>query len=77
MMCACAPPYAGPMIRAFVERANTALGPTVSVSTPMGTWLVPRHFLALHRVALSNLPRLARRYHWRKEKESANGHRHD
>ena len=68
--CPCGLPlhYADAMIAACVQRSIDVLGPTLAVSTPAGTWAVPQHFLALHRFALSSLPRLARRYRWRQER---------
>lgn len=68
-LCACgrALHYSDPAIQAYVERAIEELGETVLISTPAGTWYVPRHYYALHGLEVAALPRLARAYHWRKE----------
>ena len=51
-LCFCGRPlhYSDPAIEAYVERAIAELGPMVTVSTPAGTWSVPRHYIALHGI---------------------------
>lgn len=64
--CACgqALHYGDPGIEARVQETIDALGPTVDVPTALGTWVVPRHYYALHGIVVAQLPELARRYHW-------------
>ena len=33
-------------------------GPTITVTTPDGTWRVPRHYIALHGLKADDLPKL-------------------
>jgi hypothetical protein len=65
-LCACGQPlhYSDPAIQAYVELMIEELGPTVPISTPAGTWDVPRHYLALHGIDTAELPRLARLHRW-------------
>jgi hypothetical protein len=35
------------------------LGETIRVGTPWGTWLVPRHYVALHGIKAFEVPSLA------------------
>jgi hypothetical protein len=57
--------YAGPVIQAFVERLIAALGPTQILSAPDGrTWVVPRHYVALHGPKAGDVSRLAQKYGW-------------
>lgn len=48
--CACGYPlhYTSPIVQAIVERYIATLGPDLSVQCGDRTWLVPRHYLALH-----------------------------
>lgn len=62
--------YENPAIERFVQDSITRWGPTLDVVTLTTTWHVPRHFAALHGIDLALLPRLARRFHWRKEQHS-------
>lgn len=39
----------------------------VRVRTPVGTWRVPRHFIALHGLKAEELPALAKTFEWEKE----------
>jgi hypothetical protein len=63
-MCACGRPlhYTDPnnyrRVQAFVEE----LGPTLHVHCGGRSWLVPRHFIALHGLKASDLPALAAQY---------------
>jgi hypothetical protein len=64
--CACgrALHYLRPAWQDYVERSIAACGPTVAVATPNGTWLVDKHFYALHGISLATLPQLAAVFHW-------------
>lgn len=61
MNCACGKPlhYTNPATQATIEMLVELLGPDIQVTTPKGTWLVPRHYIALHGVKSSELPGLA------------------
>lgn len=52
--------YPHPPLREFVERMIDTFGPTQAVTRAGRTWVVPRHFTALH--GLRNLPQDAARY---------------
>lgn len=41
-----------------------ALGPVLHVTTPWGSWLVPRIYVAAHGLTAAELPALAARYGW-------------
>lgn len=59
--CACGRPlhYTDPTVRAFVEAVIARQGPTIKVTVLGGrTYLVPRHYLALHGVKAAELPQL-------------------
>jgi len=49
-----------------VQRLVDDLGELVRITTPDGTWLVPRHYIALHGLAAYDLPRIAKQYGWLK-----------
>lgn len=34
--------------QAMIEKMIAELGETINVTTPAGTWRVPRHYIALH-----------------------------
>ena len=60
-MCACGQPlhYTDPAIQARVQSLVDKLGETVDVSV-IGSWYkIPRHYIALHGIEASELPRLA------------------
>ena len=59
-LCHCGKPlhYTDPRIQHWVERQIEALGPTVDVTVAGVTWLVDRHFIALHGIKAAELPRL-------------------
>lgn len=67
--------YPDLQLESFVQQAIERLGPTTPVSTAAGTWLVPRHFHALHGVTAAELPRLAKRYRWEQERGPYDQHR--
>jgi hypothetical protein len=47
-----------------VERLVAVHGPDVTITTPEGSWRVPRHYIALHGVKAVDLPALAVQYGW-------------
>jgi hypothetical protein len=59
--CACgrALHYNDPAVQRLVERMIAHLGPEVRTSLGDRTWLVPRHYIALHGLAGADLPTLA------------------
>lgn len=42
------------------------LGTEVEITTPTGTWLVPRHYIALHGIEAKALPQLAEQLGFKK-----------
>ena len=58
--CACGQPlhYADPEIRKNIEQINSRCGADVSVSLGKRTWIVQRHYLALHKTQVDDLPNL-------------------
>ena len=58
--CACGHPlhYSDPKIRGAVERMIAARGPEIPVTVGQRTWLVPRHYIALHGLKSWELPML-------------------
>lgn len=60
-LCACGKPlhYSDPRVRAEVERAIAAVGPTVDITCGAKSYRVQRHYLALHGIASADLERLA------------------
>lgn len=58
--CACGRPlhYANNHHRDWVERVIADLGPTIAVTVAGRTFLVPRHYIALHGIKASELPTL-------------------
>jgi hypothetical protein len=62
-LCACGQPlhYTNATTRAYVDRMIEALGPDVPVTVDGRTWLVQRHYIALHglsAVSLKNFPEI-------------------
>ena len=59
-MCACGRPlhYSNPKARAFVADLVARLGPSIRVTVGGRTWLVPRHYIALHGIKAWALPSL-------------------
>jgi hypothetical protein len=60
--------YTSAAAQASVERLVDALGPEITVTTSAGSWLVPRHFIALHGIVAAELPALATRFRFTKIK---------
>ena len=58
--CGCGQPlhYSDPQIRSAVERMIVARGPDMPVTVGERTWLVPRHYIALHGLKSWELPLL-------------------
>ena len=50
----------------YLRRCIDELGDTVLVTTPAGSWLVPRVYIAAHGLAARDLPLLAAVYGWRR-----------
>jgi hypothetical protein len=61
--CACGHPlhYRDPATERAVRQLVAHLGPDIQITTPAGTWLVPRHYVALHGISEVELPQLADR----------------
>ena len=59
-MCPCGKPlhYTDPMLRLVVEKFIEVCGPNIRVTVGERTWLVPRHYIALHGLKADELPRL-------------------
>jgi hypothetical protein len=57
-LCHCGRPlhYSDPNIEEKVRGLIAMTGEKVRVTTPGGTWLVPRHYIALHGLKASELP---------------------
>jgi len=62
--------YGNPDNRRAVEACVARLGPDVKVTTPDGSWMVPRHFIALHGIKSVELPALAGLYGFRRVSSS-------
>lgn len=60
-LCPCGQPlhYGSDTARHIVENYIAKVGATVAISTPEGTWRVPRHYVALHGIKADDLPELA------------------
>jgi hypothetical protein len=58
--CPCGRPlhYTDPAIEAHVRRLIAKAGERIAVTTPAGTWLVSRHYIALHGLKARELPDL-------------------
>jgi hypothetical protein len=63
-LCGCGKPlhYIDRDKRAIIDDLIARLGPNVLVTSGGHTWLVPRHFIALHSLQASELPELAKKY---------------
>lgn len=61
--CACGRPvhYLNPDLQAIVEAIIASLGSEIVVTTPDGSWKVPRHYLALHGLKADELSSVAER----------------
>jgi hypothetical protein len=59
-LCHCGKPlhYSDPIAQAHVEALIQALGPNIRVTAGMRTWLVPRHYIALHGLKAEDVPSL-------------------
>jgi hypothetical protein len=66
-LCACGEPlhYRNPRFQALIESLVAQLGPDIRVTLPGGrSWMVPRHYIALHGVGNGELAYLAAKYGW-------------
>lgn len=68
--CPCGLPlhYVDQNTRMQVEELIRLNGAEVKVKTPLGTWMIPRHYIALHGIKTMELPGLAARYGFREVK---------
>ena len=59
-VCACGRPlhYANAHHRRWVEHLIADLGPDVKVTVGERSWMVPRHYIALHGIKARELPSL-------------------
>jgi hypothetical protein len=59
-VCPCGQPlhYTNPLAERFVRDMVARLGPTIPVTVEGRTWLVPRHYIALHGLRAADLPHL-------------------
>lgn len=59
-LCACGKPlhYSDPEIQAQVQHLVDRLGPLLLVRSGARSWMVPRHFIALHGLVARELPTL-------------------
>lgn len=72
-LCPCGRPlhYSSHAIESYIQHYVEILGPTLDVTTPAGTWAVPRHYIALHGLKANELPELAQHYGWAQLSPSA------
>ena len=68
--CDCGEPlhYSNPDSQRIVEELIRLKGSHLKVEVlGLGTWFVPRHYIALHGLRAVDLPRLAKLYKWHRE----------
>lgn len=67
-LCACGQPlhYTDQHLKETVVGFVEKFGACVEVTTPDGSWMVQRHFIALHGIKGENLPKLAKQYGFKK-----------
>jgi hypothetical protein len=65
-LCGCGRPlhYVDPETELTVRDLVATLGPNLLVQLGGRSWLVPRHYIALHGLKAQDLPELALRYGW-------------
>lgn len=66
-LCPCGEPlhYTDPTTEQAIRAFVAILGETQPVTVQgLGTWMVPRHYVALHGLKAAELPELAGRYGW-------------
>jgi hypothetical protein len=66
-ICSCGRPlhYSDPAIQRLVEDLILTQGDLVTIVVAgVGTWRVPRHYIALHGLKAAEIPELARRFTW-------------
>lgn len=66
LRCDCGLPlhYTNPEIRRQMERMVEQFGPCIEVTVAGRSWMVSRHYIALHGISGSELPELARKFGW-------------
>lgn len=60
-LCHCGKPalhYNNPHVKEMMLRMVETYGPTVNVTVGKRTWIVPRHYIALHGLVAAELPSL-------------------
>lgn len=71
-LCDCGRPlqlhYSDPRNLRAIEALIADLGLTVVLHVSKGSWRVPRHYIALHGIRPSELPELAKKYGWARER---------
>jgi hypothetical protein len=71
-LCPCGQPlhYSSPFVQGVVEGYVSKQGENIPISTPYGTWLVSRHYIALHGFNTEELPQVAEKYGFQKVLDS-------
>lgn len=67
-ICPCGQPlhYPNATTRSYIEDLIRTLGRTQIVTTPDGSWEVPRHYIALHGIKAVELPTVAEKLGFRR-----------
>jgi hypothetical protein len=65
LICGCGDAHEGDPRWRLIEAFVTEHGETVAVSTPSGSWMVPRAFIALHGIKAEDVGALAEKYGWK------------
>lgn len=67
-LCSCGEPlhYTNTHHRELVQELVNRLGSDILVRAPSGSYMVPRHYIALHGLKSVRLSELAARYGWRR-----------
>ena len=57
-MCACGKPlhYSDPFLQRMVQNLIDDLGENIQITVEGRTWLIPRHYLALHGLKAHEIP---------------------
>ena len=66
MSCCCGDAHEGDPRWDFIQPLIDANGETIEVSTPGGSWKVPRAFIAFHGLKAEDLGSLADKYGWQR-----------
>lgn len=67
MTCPCGQDHQGSPAWAMIEALIKEKGELVIVSTPDGSWNVPRIFIGIHGLKAIELPTLAKMYGWERQ----------